>query len=429
MPSFDLEEKARRIRDTLVQAVLQAADPFAAVRRAHLPEGFTPRVLLATGKASAPMVEAALSRYSGSLERGAVTCIPEHEQRLREALEPFPGVTVHPADHPLATERNRRAAEAIKGEAVRASRDGATTIVLLSGGASAHLTSPAPPLSLDDLRQTTRALLRAGATIRQLNTVRKHIETLKGGGLARCLAPAPAHILVLSDVLGDPLDTIGSGPTAPDSSTVPDAQAVLDMFPDSGIPEAVRAFLDAVAIETPKPGDRCFETLQHTVIANNAAARSAAEHALAQAGIPVVQSRGMVEGEASAVARELVNTLREASPPAAVVFAGETTVTVGDAPGIGGRNQELALAAALEVEAIPNAIVFAFATDGVDGPTDAAGALVTTRTAGMIRQTGLDPTAALARHDSHHALDAAGALVRTGPTGTNINDIAVAIRL
>lgn len=424
----DPESSLAAARDAIVRAVLRAADPSGAVRRAKFPDTFHPTALLATGKAAAPMVESALARTGESMRTGAVTCLPAHENRLRAALKDHPGITIHPADHPLATGRNLAAAAAIATAAKAISRMQADTLILISGGASAHLTSPAPGLTLEDLRNTTQALLLAGATINQLNTVRKHCETLKGGRLAALLCPARAHALVLSDVLGDPLDTIGSGPTAPDPTTFADAAAVVDEFPDAPIPEAVRVHISRAADETPKPGSASVASLSHAIIANNTEARHAAERAAESVGFPVAVSQGLVSGEASVVAADLVRTLAAVKPPGCVVFAGETTVTVGAGTGRGGRNQELAVAAAMALETIPNAALLTLATDGIDGPTDAAGAFVTSRTASDLRRVGIDPADALARHDSHTALDRVGALIRTGPTGSNINDVAVAIR-
>ena len=427
----------RSLRDAIVHAVLDAADPADAVRRAHVPDDLSPSALIATGKASAPMVEAALARFGETIEHGVATCVPAHEDRISNACDAHGGIRVLPADHPLATSRNLDAAAAVARAADRVSQAMSETLVLISGGASAHLTSPADGLSLGDLRHTTEALLRAGATIEELNTVRKHLETLKGGRLARRIAPARAHVLVLSDVLGDPLGTIGSGPTAPDPTSFADALAVLDSHPDARIPAPVRAHLYAAVDETPKLRDPCFDRITHEIIANNSAAQRAAEKALADRGFRVVESRGGVQGEASTVARELVCSLAASGPGSAIIFAGETTVTVGDATGVGGRNLELALAAAIELEnlsldpspdRIRNAAVLTLATDGIDGPTDAAGAFVSRATAAEIRRRGIDPTASLAHHDSYTALEAARALIRTGPTGSNINDIAVAIR-
>lgn len=414
----------RQLADLVVRAVLDAADPARAVDRAWPGDLEPPVVLIAFGKASVAMGEAAARRLGPGLARGVVVGVPE---RIA-AYAPPPGVEVLPADHPLPTERNARAGEAIERVA-RSVGPGETALVLVSGGGSAQLTLPPAGVPLGDVRALTDALLRAGATIGELNAVRKHLDRLKGGRLAVLLAGAGrAEALVLSDVLGDRLDVISSGPTAPDPTTYAEALAVLA---GRGVPapDSVRAHLEAGArgehAETPKPGDPAVERVRHRVIANNAVAVGAARAAIEGLGVPVRVRTGVV-GAAADRGRELAAEL--AGPPGAVVWGGETTVTVGEATGVGGRNQELALAAAIELDGRPG-VVLAFGTDGVDGPTDAAGAVVDGRTCGRIRAAGLDPGAALRAHDSHRALDAAGALVRTGPTGTNVNDIAVGVRV
>lgn len=437
----------RAITARLTDAILTAADPARALA-AHWPVQLdtAPRItLIATGKASAPMTEAALEQLASTdslhrLTRAAITCVPEHEPRVQAAFEshnpPNARVDIHPADHPLATERNTAAAAAI-ANAARSTTQADTALALISGGASAHLTLPAGPLTLDHIRSLTNALLRAGAPIQDLNAVRKHLEQLKGGRLAKLLHPSTTHALVLSDVLGDPLHTIGSGPTAPDPSTYADALAVLDARNLTDDHPEAAAHLRAGALgqpeETPKPGDPCFTNLTHTIIANNHTALAAAERELTNLGFHTALTRENVQGEAHFVAADLIAQLADALDhhprPLAVLFAGETTVTVGDSEGKGGRNQELALAAALELERrnITNAAVITLATDGIDGPTDAAGAAVSESTPDDIRAAHINPAAALNDHDSHTALAAAGALIRTGPTGTNINDIAAAI--
>lgn len=414
-----------------VDAILRAADPARAVRDAWAPalDSADRVVLLAAGKASAPMTEAALDRVAPRVVSGAVTCVPEHESRLADliAKHAIP-VRVFPADHPLPTERNLEAADAIAQTASAAGPDD-TVLALISGGASAHLTSPSAGFTIDDLRAVTDALLRAGATINELNAVRKHLERLKGGGLARLIHPARADVLVLSDVLGDPLDTIGSGPTAPDPSTHAEALDALGTHDLTGAHPAVAAHLDRGVLgqipETPKPGDPIFEHFSHTVIANNQAAIDAAAAEAESIGLRIHRVQPGVQGEAAEVGRTLVAELKTLARPACVILGGETTVTVGQAPGHGGRNQELALAAAIDLDPVPDAAVLAFATDGVDGPTDAAGSIVTPTTAGQLANAGIDPRASLADHDSHTALGRIGALIRTGPTGTNINDITV----
>lgn len=419
-----------------VRSILDAADPARALDRAWAPalDSADRVVLIATGKASAPMTESALRRVGPRVVAGAVSCVPQHEERLaslirRHALP----IRVLPADHPLPTARNLAAAEAI-AQAASAAGEQDTVLALVSGGASAHLTSPREPLTLDELRALTTALLRAGATINELNIVRKHLERLKGGGLARLIHPASADVLVLSDVLGDPLDTIGSGPTAPDPTTFEQALAVLRTHHlKAAHPVAadiIRRGARGEIPETPKPADPIFERIRHTIIANNRAAiEAAAEHARSL-GLTIIESTGGVQGEAAEVGRALAGQLGaipDHARPACIILGGESTVTVGDARGTGGRNQEIALATALGLASVPRSAVITLATDGVDGPTDAAGAFVTDETTANLRRNGIDPELALAEHDSHHALDRISALIRTGPTGTNINDIAVGI--
>lgn len=421
------------IAQGFVDAVLKAADPAIAVRNvwAGALDSADRVVLLAAGKASAPMVESALERIGPRVVSGAVVCVPQHAERLKALVErhAFP-VRILEADHPLPSDRNLRAAEAI-AETASAAQAENTVLTLISGGASAHLTSPAGGITLDELRSITDDLLRAGATINELNAVRKHLEHLKGGGLARLIHPAACDVLVLSDVLGDPLDTIGSGPTAPDRSTFAGAMDALrrhrlvDRHP--GVADRLERGVAGEIPETPKAGDAIFERLTHTVIANNLAAVDAAAEEAGRLGFDVHRVGTGVQGEAAEVARSLVAELRTLKGPACIILGGETTVTVGTASGKGGRNQEFALAAAIELRSCPEAGVIAFATDGVDGPTDAAGACVHAGTADAISAAGVDPADALARHDSHTALELVGALIRTGPTGTNVNDVAIGL--
>ncbi|MEZ6319130.1 MAG: DUF4147 domain-containing protein [Phycisphaerales bacterium] len=413
----------------LVRAVLDAADPARAVDRAWTPDLDRPDrvVLIAYGKASVTMADAAARRLGTRLARGVVVGVPE---RLR-AYAPPPGVEALPADHPLPTDRNVRAGEALEPLA-RSVGPAETALVLVSGGGSAQLTLPAGALTLEDIRTTTDALLRAGATIDELNTVRKHLDRLKGGHLAAMLGAADrVEALVLSDVLGDRLDVISSGPTAPDPTTYADALAVLA---SRGVPAPVpvlahlEAGVRADHPETPKPGDRAVERVRHTVIANNAGAVRAGEAFCASMGYEV-RARTGITGEAADHGWDLADELAGVAEGTAIVMGGETTVEVGSASGLGGRNQELALAAALGIEGHPGSVVIAFGTDGIDGPTDAAGAAVDGRTADAIRDAGVDPDRSLRNHDSFPALGVAGALIRTGPTGTNVNDIVVGLRV
>ncbi|MEX2217637.1 MAG: DUF4147 domain-containing protein [Phycisphaerales bacterium] len=402
---------------------------------------------LAIGKAARPMLRAAADVLDLSAAFSLTVGPPEASE--------WPHLT---ADHPVPTERNVLAAMRTL-DVVRTLRalDRAPErlLVLLSGGASALLTSPADGLTLDDISAVTRALLRAGAPIDELNTVRKHVERLKGGRFAAELPDGMhADVLVLSDVIGDRLDVVGSGPFAHDPSTYGDALAVLDRRSARQAAPAVTRFLEAGARgehpETAKPGNPAFERVRHAVIGSNRTAAEAAERAAVRLGFRVAHLELEVVGEAAREGRRLASLALEHARdagPSAIILGGETTVTVGGAAGVGGRNQELALAAAIELERAgnraaeragmaavqaPRVAVASFATDGVDGPTDAAGAIATDETCGLARSLGLHPEAALAGHDSHSffaALDRAGHphLIRTGPTGTNVNDIAVAL--
>jgi glycerate 2-kinase len=304
----------------------------------------------------------------------------------------------------------------------------------ISGGGSALLTLPAPGITLADLQTLTDQLLRAGATINELNAVRKHLSQIKGGGLARMAAPATVISLILSDVVGDPLDVIASGPTAPDPTTYADAWGVLERYglltaaPDPVLAR-LRPGLDGKAAETPKPGDLVFARVHNVVVGSNRLAAGAAVTQAQELGFNTLLLSTFVEGEArevarvaAALAKEIVRYDRPVTRPACLVWGGETTVTI-RGQGLGGRNQELALAAALALDGWPGVVLLALATDGSDGPTDAAGALVTGETAARARRLGLDPAGYLVRNDSYHFFQQLGDLILTGPTQTNVNDL------
>ncbi len=417
----------------IIDAALRAVDPFEAVLRAidrDPPDVSRPCFAVGAGKASVEMTGALYARLGSMIEAGVVAARPEH---VREgAAPPF---AIFPADHPLPTERNLIAAEAIRAMAMRAGASGpdATLFVMLSGGGSAHLTLPIPPLELWDVREVTGALLRAGAPIRDLNAVRKHCEQLKGGRLAVIASPARVLVFVLSDVEDDRLDTIASGPCAPDRNSFTDALALLGLHCAMGASPGVTRFLEAGErgehAETPKPGDPVFNSVAHCVIANNRVAVEAATAAARDMGFSTRPSTAFLTGDARELAYILAAgaRLRESGQPDAIIFGGETTVNVGASRGKGGRNQELALAAAIEIDGVPNIAVATFATDGVDGPTDAAGAIVTGDTCARARGIGLDPGDFLARHDSYTFFEKAGGHIKTGPTGTNVNDLAIAL--
>jgi hydroxypyruvate reductase len=296
---------------------------------------------------------------------------------------------------------------------------------------------------LDDLQDLTELLLASGASINEINSLRKHLDTVKGGGLARAAAPATVATLILSDVVGNPLDVIASGPTVPDSSTFADAFAVLERYallertPDS-IVERLRAGMRGEVPDTPKADDPLFANAQHVLVGSNEQAATAALHAARAEGCHALLLTTRAQGEARVVGQLLGAIAREVatsggtgglanSPllrPACLILGGETTVTLrGD--GHGGRNQELALAAVGEMTGLEHTVLVTLATDGSDGPTDAAGAVVTGETLARAQALGLDPAAALANNDAYPFFDALGDLLRPGPTHTNVNDLAL----
>jgi glycerate 2-kinase len=421
----------RAVAGELQRAALAAVDPEAAVRR-HLRRAgdalligerrydlsdYERVFVFGGGKAAVPMAAAVVDLLGERLSEGVIVAKYGHA----DSPPSSPRLHIIEANHPTPDEQAVRGAQAVCDMARRASARN-LALCLISGGGSALLTRPAPGLSLAALQALTDDLLHSGATINEINTVRKHCSQIKGGHLARLAAPATAATLILSDVVGDPLDVIASGPTVPDPTTVADAQAVLDRY-------GLAADHDIPFQETPKPGDSAFERVQHVLVGSNRLAAVAAVERARELGFDALLLSTYVEGEARETARmaaALAKGVRAhgdpIAPPACLVWGGETTVTI-RGNGKGGRNQELALAAALALDGWPGVLVMALATDGTDGPTDAAGAVVTGETIARARAQGLDPRAALAENDSYPFFEALGDLIRTGPTGTNVNDL------
>jgi glycerate-2-kinase len=341
-------------------------------------------------------------------------------------------IRVAEAAHPVPDEAGRAAADEMLRIAGSLDRND-VLFVLLSGGASALLAAPAPGLSLADLCAATEMLLRSGATIDEANAVRKHLSRIAGGQLARASGAAALIAFAISDVPGERLDTIASGPTVPDPTTFADALAVLERRNlAAAVPAAVRAHLERGARgeieETPKPGNPAFERARTLVIGSNATALQAAARRAKALGYRVAAAPGALRGEAREAGRALAAQLLalRGRGPACLLAGGETTVRV-VGPGRGGRSQEVAAAAALALAGTPRALLLAAGTDGEDGPTDAAGAAVDGETARRAREAGLDLEGALAQNDTYSALDRAGALFRPGPTGTNVADLLVGL--
>ena len=420
----------------MLDAALAAVEPAALVveelRARPLEPGDGGRVvLLAVGKAAIGMAEGAKREFGGCIGEGLVLVPAWSGGRAPAGFELYRG------GHPLPDSDGVEGARAI-GDAARRAGAADRLLVLISGGGSALLTLPAGDLILADVREVTRTLLSSGAPIGELNAVRKHLDSLKGGGLARVAMPTPVRALILSDVVGDPLDVIASGPLSPDPTTFGDAIAVLERRSLwKSVPERVRRHLllgrGGQLPETPKPVDLLFSGVETRVVGNAARAVAGAAAAARELGYQARVHSVRVTGEASAVGRELAGLgmeIRELSSPpempVALLAAGETTVAVlGD--GKGGRNQEVALGAALALKGVPGVLVMAAGTDGVDGSSDAAGAIATGSTLARARGTQLDAEESLRRNDAYPFFAALDDLVITGPTGTNVMDLMVVL--
>jgi glycerate 2-kinase len=381
-------------------------------------------LVLGVGKAGAAMAASAETVLGGRVSGGFV--VVKDGYRVATAR-----VEVVEAGHPVPDARGVAASARVLELATSATADD-LVLFLVSGGGSALTPAPAPPVTLEEKQALTRLLLAAGATINELNAVRKHLSRFKGGLLARAAAPATVLTLALSDVIGDPLDVIASGPTAPDPTTYADALAVLDRRgvlegAPRAIVERLRAGAGGALAETPKPGDPVFARVTNLVIGNNALVADAAAAEAERRGYrPHVLTRAL-QGEARDAARDLVARARALPAPAALIAGGETTVTV-RGRGRGGRCQEFALAAALALEAGESLVVLAAGTDGTDGPTDAAGGVVDAATLARGRAAGADAARALADNDAHAFLSAAGACIVSGPTNTNLLDLYLILR-
>lgn len=425
----------KAVQDILSSA-LEAIDPQRAVLNAFEQDSQIAarlagcrRVLVAgAGKAAYPMalaLEQALAGRNIPIAGGLVVTKDGHVPASSELHR----VQIVEAGHPLPDERGQQAAQRIAG-LLRSAGAGDRVICLISGGGSALLTAPAPGIALADLQQLTTLLLRSGAPIQRINGLRKHLELLKGGGLARLAAPAHVITLILSDVVGDPLDAIASGPSVPDPTTYADAWETLEQFgllesaPDAVCEHLQRGLRGEIA-ETLKPGDPIFSTVYNRLVGSNALASEAAAARARDLGWHAIVLSTRKEGEARQVGAELAQLARQAQHeirPVCLILGGETTVTV-RGQGRGGRNQEVALGAVSGLAGLEHALVVALATDGGDGPTDAAGAVASGQTLARAAALGLDPRAALRDNDAYTFFDALGDLLKPGPTRTNVNDL------
>jgi hydroxypyruvate reductase len=441
----------------ILAAALAAVEPAAAVQR-HLrreqsllyvgPDSYNldayERVfVVGAGKAGAPMARATAEVLGPYLSEGVVIIKDEGPETASTPPVAAEGMSLSlpTARHPLPDERGVAATQRI-ADLLGQTTERDLVLVLISGGGSALLTLPAPGVTLDDLQQLTQMLLASGAPINEINSLRKHLDQVKGGGLARMAAPATLAALVLSDVVNNPPDVIASGPTVPDSSTFTDALAVLERYQlQERAPSSVLAYLQAgqrgEADETPKAGDPLFEHTRYVLVGSNRQAAQTALQAAQQEGCHTLLLTTAAQGEARVVGQLLANIARELATtgcsgdvhaprlprPACLVLGGETTVTL-RGEGRGGRNQELALAAVREMAGLSAVALVTLATDGGDGPTDAAGAVVTGATLERAQAAGLDPDQFLANNNAYPFFEQLGDLLKPGATHTNVNDLA-----
>lgn len=449
-PTHSSIEALRKQALSIFQAGVAAADPYQAVKK-HLCAG---EFHLEIGLNSIDSTQKRIGRWQKihliafgkaacAMSKAAQEIIPVHmlaENGIAvtnyENVEAVAGINVLGASHPLPDTAGLTAAKIIADRVSRAQRN-ELVLVMISGGGSALIPYPVDAITLEEKCNATELLLASGATINQINRVRKHLSRLKGGGLARMAYPADCHALVLSDVLGDDISSIASGPTVPDSTTFADAIAV---FKDKKIwdqaPVSIRDYLELGRMgkvpETPKPGDKTFDHTAYTLIGSNAISLNATMQAAQDLDYETIVFSDQLSGIARDVAEQFVigakmHTDKGASKALAVLAGGETTVIV-KGNGRGGRNQEMALAFALAAEKHQLGGRWVFlsgGTDGLDGPTDAAGGLVDPDSLKRMIEAGIDPQARLDNNDSYHALEASEDLLDTGATGTNVADLQV----
>lgn len=424
----------------MFDAALRAVDPSAATMRHVVRDGNSLNIggiscdldrfggvyVVGAGKAGAMMAGAMESILGDRLTGGAVNVKYGHTTPLQR-------VELIEAGHPIPDAAGVEGTVKIVELLERLGEDD-LVFCLLSGGGSALMPLPAEGVTLAEKQAVTGRLLQCGATINEINTIRKHISRVKGGQLARLASPARVIGLVLSDVIGDPLDIIASGPTVPDASTYSDCRRILGRYGlENELPPSVIRHLDAgmkgTEPETPGPGDPVFDRTRNVMIANNRQALHAARVEAEKRGYNVLVLSSSIDGETreiarvySAMAREIARHGDPVRSPACVISGGETTVTLRGS-GKGGRNQEFVLAAAAGIDGLERTVVFSAGTDGTDGPTDAAGAVADGQTLARAAEQGLDAHACLDDNDAYRFFEPLGDLVITGPTHTNVMDL------
>jgi glycerate 2-kinase len=417
----------------IFRAALKAADPERAVREHFDFDGETMRIdrqrlhasafdriqVIGAGKASAAMA-LALETILGRRISGGLVNVPDGPLPPGGIKGKLRRIELHPSGHPIP---DRRGEQGVRRMLAIADAAGARDLLicLISGGASALMPLPSPGITLQRKREVTGSLLRAGASIHEMNAVRKHLSRIKGGQLARAAFPATTLTLILSDVVGDDPSVIGSGPTIADPSTCEDAIRILKKY-RVALPKAA-------LVETPKPGDPHLARAHYEIVGSNRQAIGAAAQEAKRLGYRTLVLSTTIQGETkdvaqvhAAIAREVLTTAQPVKPPACLLSGGETTVTV-RGKGAGGRNQEFVLAAAWELQRAGPVTILSAGTDGIDGPTDAAGAFADASMVPRAAALGLDAREFLENNDSYRFFERMGTLIKTGPTGTNVMDI------
>ena len=442
MPSKDLRTDAGLI----IKAALASVDPSRAVTAALKLNGdrltvgqqtidlgiYQRIIVVGAGKAGAPMAQAAEQVLGERIGAGRVVVKDGHGA-------PTDVIEIMEASHPVPDDRGVEAGRSIANLVQDEAAPDTLFLCLLSGGGSALLVAPAEGLSLADKQQTTRLLLASGADIGEINTIRKHLSQLKGGNLARLAAPGRLISLIISDVVGDRLDVIASGPTVADNSTWGDCRDILTRYGIwEQVPAPVRLRIEqglaGLTPDTPKPGDSALAGVTNLIVSSN---RMAVDQAMGQAeklGYAPLLLSTTIEGETKDVARmhaamahEVLASGNPLAAPCCLLSGGETTVTLGEEPGTGGRNMEFALAAALDLDGLPGILAVSVGTDGTDGPTDAAGAWADGDTVARGAEQGLKARGFLERHDAYNYFQPLGDLIITGPTRTNVMDLRLVL--
>lgn len=432
----------KTIANDIFTDALKAADPYLGIKKVlkidnndividgkrYPAEDYSQVFVVGGGKASARMGQAVENILGDRISGGWINTKEGH-------AVPLKNISVHECGHPVPDERGIYGSCRIL-DILTGAHERSLIISLISGGGSALMPAPAEGITLQDKQEVTSILLNAGASINELNTLRKHLSQLKGGGMARAAFPARLHTLILSDVIGDPLDIISSGPTVGDSSNYKDCIEICDHYEImETLPDNVRKRLrhGAVGIipDTANEGEPYFSTVKNTLIGNNRMSVEAARKSAEEKGFNTIVLTTTLDGEASevgnvlsSVASEIVASGNPVAMPACVICGGETTVTV-RGNGKGGRNQEMALTVAQKLAGVGDYVFLSGGTDGTDGPTDAAGGIVDGETVKRGEGKGLDCYSYLENNDSYHYLSAVDGLVMTGPTGTNVMDVQI----